>query len=93
MGSKRMMEMMPLLIAMEVKLVDGYSGIDAYDAWNGHGLMVLAMKVPKALVMALNKSLWNLLIRLDPIAMAVGAQYEWSCHAMRIESDTLWFSN
>ncbi|GJR60392.1 hypothetical protein Tco_1502554 [Tanacetum coccineum] len=44
-GSKRMMEMMPFLIAMEAKLVDGYSGIDAYDVWNGHGLMVLAMKV------------------------------------------------
>nr|GEW35796.1 clathrin, heavy chain/VPS, 7-fold repeat-containing protein [Tanacetum cinerariifolium] len=23
-----------------LKLVDGYSGIDAYDVWKGHGLMV-----------------------------------------------------
>ncbi|GKA16987.1 hypothetical protein Tco_0696824 [Tanacetum coccineum] len=57
-GSKRMMEMMSLLIAMEAKvsnlvdvlmLCDGYSGIDAYDVWNGHGLMVKTMKAVWAL--------------------------------------------
>nr|GEW09952.1 RNA-directed DNA polymerase, eukaryota, reverse transcriptase zinc-binding domain protein [Tanacetum cinerariifolium] len=48
--TKRMMEMMYLVIAMEaklndvivdvLKLVDDYSGIDAYDVWNGLRLML-----------------------------------------------------